>query len=209
MRGDDQMEKYYKDRNFLTALLFLAFDAFYLFFGIQIPISDSSSCGAGFMPRVYGWCMLAVALILLVTTVLKIRRETAEESREKAEGMEIQKKDLIRVGVAFAGILMFVIFLKELGFILCSIPLLFILVLLLSPAHVKEDYIAKHCCDPDGNKKEECFGTKGNPRIGCMVPYYGKILAFAVLFTLFVYLLFGQALGLKMPAGILKNVLPF
>ena len=42
-----------------------------------------------------------------------------------------------------------------------------------------------------------------------MLPYYGKILFFAVIYTVVIYVLFAKGLGLKMPAGILKGVLPF
>lgn len=203
------MEKYFKDRNFLTAIVFLVFDAVYLFFGLQIPVVDSSSCGAGFMPRVYGFCMLAVALILLVTTIAKIQKENPEETKKKEADMTFQKEDMARIGGAFLTILLFAALLRDLGFIICSIPLLFVLVVLLSPAHVKEAYIKKQCCDGSGNMKKECLNAKGKVKFNCMVPYYGKILLFSIVFTIFIYVLFGQALGLKMPAGILKNVLPF
>ena len=73
--GENKMKRYLKDRNVVAGLFFLIFDLFYLGFGLQIPVSDTSSVGAGFMPRVYGFCMLVIALILLFTSVKKVKAE--------------------------------------------------------------------------------------------------------------------------------------
>lgn len=202
------MEKYFKERDFLTALFFLAFDAIYLGFGMQIPVSDSSSVGAGFMPRVYGFIMLLVALVLLVSSIRKVNRRTAEENAAVAASMAVDRRDVVRIAIAFAAILVYVLMLKGVGFILCSIPLLFLLVVLLTPQYVVDRYVDKKCRDGSGQVRPECQNARGGVKPGCMAGYYGKILAFAVAFTVAVYLLFNFALGLKMPQGVLRNILP-
>ncbi len=202
------MEKYFKEKDFLTAVFFLVFDAFYLGFGMQIPVSDSSSVGAGFMPRVYGAIMLVVALILLVSSIRKVNKRTAEENAQVAASMTVDKRDLIRIVVAFAAILLYVLLLMKIGFIICSIPLMFLLVVLLTPQYVVDNYVTKHCCDANGELRPECQGANGKVKLSCMAKYYGKILLFAVVFTFAIYLLFNFALGLKMPQGVLKNILP-
>ena len=58
-------------------------------------------------------------------------------------------------------------------------------------------------------KTEGCFDSNGKVKLSSMLPYYGKILFFAVIYTVAIYVLFAKGLGLKMPAGILKGVLPF
>ena len=202
------MEKYFKERDFLTALFFLVFDAFYLYFGMQIPVSDTSSVGAGFMPRVYGVIMLVVAVILLVTSVRKVNKRTAEENAAVAATMAVDKRDVMRMIVAFAAILLYVALLMKIGFIICSIPLMFLLVVLLTPQYVVNNYVEKHCCDESGALRPECRNGKGTVKFSCMLKYYGKILVFAVVFTFAIYLLFNFALGLKMPQGVLKNIIP-
>lgn len=186
------MKRYLEDKNVLAGLVFLVFDIFYLIFGLQIPVADSTSVGAGFMPRVYGFCMLVIAIILLVTSIFKVRKEIEKEG-ESQNPLRINPADLKRIGGAFVVVLLYVVLLQNIGFLICSVPLLFALVVLLSPAHVKQDYIEKHGKDGKAN----------------MVPYYGKILIFSVIYTVLIYILFAKGLGLKMPAGVLKNVLPF
>lgn len=202
------MGKYLKDRDVLTAIFFLIFDAAYLGVGIKIPVSDSSSVGAGFMPRVYGFVMLAVALILLFTSIARVRKRSEKEQAEIAASMSIDKKDAMRMLVGFAAILLYVLLLTEIGFILCSIPLLFLLVLLLTPQYVVDNYVKHNCCDDQGNLRKECTNAKGTVKFKCMLKYYGKVLLFAVVFTVAVYALFNYALGLRMPQGILKSILP-
>lgn len=185
------LKKYFCDKDFLTALLFLGFGGFYLIHAYNtIPAVDQTSkdgFGAGFMPRIYGYVALGVAVILLITSVIRIMRENSEETEKKAAAMKIAPVDIVRIAIAFVSVVLFAYFLKDVGFVLCSIPLLFILVLLLTPAHVREDFKAKG----------------GKP-----IVYYGKILLFSVVFTIAVYYLFSKGLGLKMPEGILKHVLP-
>ena len=202
------MGKYLKDRDVLTAIFFLIFDAAYLGVGIKIPVSDSSSVGAGFMPRVYGFVMLAVALILLFTSIARVRKRSEKEQAEIAASMSIDKKDAMRMLVGFAAILLYVLLLTEIGFILCSIPLLFLLVLLLTPQYVVDNYVKHNCCDDQGNLRKECTNAKGTVKFKCMLKYYGKVLLFAVVFTVAVYALFNYALGLRMPQGFLKSILP-
>lgn len=202
------MGKYFKDRDFLAAIFFLIFDAVYLGVGVQIPVSDSSSVGAGFMPRVYGIVMLVVALILLVTSIVRVNKRSEKERAEIAASMAIDKKDALRMLIGFAAILLYVILLTRVGFIPCSIPLLFLLVLLLTPQHVVDDYVKHNCCDAEGKLRAECVNAKGKVRFQCMLKYYGKVLLFAVVFTMAVYALFNYALGLRMPQGVLKNILP-
>ena len=206
--GENKMKRYLKDRNVVAGLFFLIFDLFYLGFGLQIPVSDTSSVGAGFMPRVYGFCMLVIALILLFTSVKKVKAED-KAGKEVTNDFSMDKRDATRVGCSFVLILLYVILLKELGFLICSVQLLYGLVYLLSPAYVKESFIQKHCMDENGNKKEGCFDSNGKVKFTSMLPYYGKILFFAVIYTVVIYVLFAKGLGLKMPAGILKGVLPF
>ena len=202
------MGKYLKDRDVLTAIFFLIFDAVYLGVGIKIPVSDSSSVGAGFMPRVYGFVMLAVALILLFTSIVRVKKRSEKEQAEIAASMSIDKKDAMRMLVGFVAILLYVLLLTKIGFILCSIPLLFLLVLLLTPQYVVDNYVKHNCCDDQGNLRKECTNAKGTVKFKCMLKYYGKVLLFSVVFTVAVYALFNYALGLRMPQGILKNILP-
>lgn len=202
------MEKYLKEKDFLTAVFFLVFDLIYLFFSLQIPVSDSSSVGAGFMPRVYGCIMLVVTLILMVSSIRKVNKRTAEENAEVAASMKVDKRDLLRIVFAFAAIFLYVLLLVNIGFIICSIPLLFLLVVLLTPQHVVDSYVTKNCCDAEGKLRSECCNAKGKVKFSCMLKYYGKILVFAVVFTIAIYLLFNLALGLKMPQGVLKNIIP-
>lgn len=202
------MDRYFKDKNFLAGVFFLVFDFVYLGVGMGIPVSDSSSVGAGFMPRVYGGIMLAVSLILLITSAVKIRRKTLADKEKQTIG-RIEKKDASRVAAAFASILLYVILLKHVGFLICSVPLMYVLVYLLTPQHVADSFVKKYCCGEDGKLKEECRGNKGKVKFSAMAPYYGKILAFSVIYTIFIYVLFAEGLSLKMPAGILKNVFPF
>ena len=166
------MEKYFKEKDFLTAVFFLVFDAFYLGFGMQIPVSDSSSVGAGFMPRVYGAIMLVVALILLVSSIRKVNKRTAEKNAQVAASMTVDKRDLIRIVVAFAAILLYVLLLMKIGFIICSIPLMFLLVVLLTPQYVVDNYVTKHCCDANGELRPEFHGAKGKLKLSCMAIFY-------------------------------------
>lgn len=202
------MGKYFKDRDFLAAIFFLVFDAVYLGVGVKIPVSDSSSVGAGFMPRVYGIVMLVVALILLVSSIHRVNKRSEKERAEIAASMAIDKRDALRMAVGFAAILLYVIFLTKVGFILCSIPLLFLLVLLLTPQYVVDNYVKQNCCDAEGKLRSECMNAKGKVKFQCMLKYYGKVLLFAVVFTIAIYALFNYALGLRMPQGVLKNILP-
>lgn len=202
------MEKYFKERDFLTAVFFLIFDLVYLGTGLQIPVSDSSSVGAGFMPRVYGILMLIVIILLMISSIRKVNKRTAEENAKVAASMKVDKRDVLRIVWAFIAILLYVALLVDVGFILCSIPLLFVLVLLLTPQYVVDQYVQKKCCDESGALRPECDKGNGKVKFSCMLGYYGKILIFSVVFTVAIYLLFNLALGLKMPQGVLKGIIP-
>ena len=202
------MEKYFKEKDFLTAVFFMIFDLVYLGVGLQIPVSDSSSVGAGFMPRVYGFLMLFVIILLMISSIRKVNKRTAEENAKVAASMKVDKRDVLRIVCAFICILLYVMFLVDVGFILCSIPLLFVLVLLLTPQYVVDQYVQKKCCDEGGALRPECDRGNGKAKFSCMLGYYGKILVFSVVFTVAIYLLFNLALGLKMPQGVLKGIIP-
>lgn len=126
------MKKYLTNKNFLAGFIFFFVALFYLINAFLIETKNLVSVEADFMPKIYGSFLLIASIILILTSVAKIKN--IESCAEKKE------VDWKRIFAVIGLIFIYVLLMQLLGFISTSIPFLFILSVLLTPQYVQKKY---------------------------------------------------------------------
>lgn len=126
------MKKYLTDKNFLAGFIFFFVALFYFTNAFLIETKDLVSIEADFMPKIYGSLLLIASLMLMFTSVIKIRKTDTQKKTEETDW----KRIFSVIGLIF----IYVLLMRYLGFISTSIPFLFILSLLLTPRYVHKNY---------------------------------------------------------------------
>ena len=113
----------------------------YLVASLYIKKSVAVSVGAEFMPRVYGFIMLLVGILQIITGISQYRTSTPKEKAEKtAEKEEKTKKTVIPVIAVFVIMIVCVALMNKLGFIISGAALTFGMCVLLTPYYEKRRY---------------------------------------------------------------------
>jgi len=131
----DYLKKY---RELLIGLIVGIFAIFYLIGSMYIRRTDFVAIGAEFMPELYGFFLLFLAIIQIYTGIKTAKRYVASEKATIEEAEE--KKDNKNVAFTFILIIVYVISMEYLGFIISSIIFLFFLSGILTPSNKKKRY---------------------------------------------------------------------
>ncbi|MFZ4453304.1 tripartite tricarboxylate transporter TctB family protein [Salibacterium aidingense] len=95
-----------------VSLFLIALAVFYLYLSYQLQSFGTGPIGADTMPKVLGWLLILLSLLLFFT-----KDQETEEDKEKRR---IPKQDVIKIGGVLLLTLGYIIFLEQAGFILVS-----------------------------------------------------------------------------------------
>ncbi|WP_044469632.1 tripartite tricarboxylate transporter TctB family protein [Mannheimia massilioguelmaensis] len=127
------MKKYISDKNFLAGFIFFFVALFYLISAFQIETKNLVSVEADFMPKIYGIFLLITAIILMITSFIKIQKTNVIYENKETDW----KRIFAVIGLVF----IYVLLMQYVGFIITSIPFLFCLSWLLTPLYIKKNII--------------------------------------------------------------------
>ncbi len=126
------MKKY---NGLMTGIFVALFSIAYLIGSLFIRRSKAVSIGAEFIPEIYGFVLLFLAVCLMYQGVKAAKRFEPD----KAEARE--QKDTKNVLLTFVLIIAYVAVMELLGFVLSSIFFLILMNMLLTPVNTKRNYI--------------------------------------------------------------------
>lgn len=92
-------------------------------------IKVSQTIGSKFMPELICWIMLAFAALLIITSLLKLRKDPAKQEMCEEE----DKPELNRVGISFTAFCIYVLLMGKIGFIIMTILYLPVQIYMLAP----------------------------------------------------------------------------
>ncbi|WP_439236052.1 tripartite tricarboxylate transporter TctB family protein [Lonepinella koalarum] len=112
----------------MAGFLFFVVGLFYLINAYLIETKHLVSVEADFMPKIYGYLLVVSSAILMLTSL---------KSQDNQHNLPTDWKRIISViGLVF----LYVLLMQYLGFIITSVPFLFILTLLLTPNYINKKY---------------------------------------------------------------------
>ena len=119
------------------------FAVVYLVASLYIKKGAVVSIGAEFMPRVYGFILLAVSVFQIIGGVIHYRASVAanESVEPTPEEKEKSRKSLLPVIAVFAAMIICVAMMSKLGFIISGSVLTFCMCILLTPYYEKRRYV--------------------------------------------------------------------
>lgn len=124
------MKQYFSNQNFMAGFIFFFVAIFYLISSFSISTKNVVSVEADFMPKIYGGLLLLTSVILMLTSYIKIKNHHQKSLK--------REMDWKRVSAILLLIFIYISLIQILGFVLISIPFLFLLSIILTP-----DYIQK------------------------------------------------------------------
>ena len=124
--------------DFVVSIFFMILSVVMIIAARMLPRSKVMDLGPEFMPTVIGVLILALSVILLVTTILNFKKKSAELAAQ-----EPVKYDYKRVILSFISVLIYAFILKSVGFIICTLVYLPIQMYILAPddKRTKKDII--------------------------------------------------------------------
>ncbi|MGE5631035.1 MAG: tripartite tricarboxylate transporter TctB family protein [Caulobacteraceae bacterium] len=126
-------KKYY---GLISGVIVALFAVAYLIGSLFIRRSKVVSIGAEFIPEIYGFVLLFLAVCLIYQGIRDAKLFTPENAGTEA------KKDTKNVFLTFVLIIAYVAVMEFLGFTLSSILFLILMNILLTPVNTKRNYIA-------------------------------------------------------------------
>ena len=121
-------------KDLLTGIVAAAFSAFYLMQTSGIKIFGGATAGvtAQTIPRLWGGALLALSLVLILRSILTMRKSKAEETAEK-KGILAALKERREVVFTFVLLILYAALMKPVGFIIMSILYVYLQVWVLTP----------------------------------------------------------------------------
>ena len=121
-------------KDLLTGIVAAAFSAFYLMqiSGIKIFGGATAGVTAQTIPRLWGGALLALSLVLILRSILTMRKSKAEETAEK-KGILAALKERREVVFTFVLLILYAALMKPVGFIIMSILYVYLQVWVLTP----------------------------------------------------------------------------
>lgn len=119
------MNKY---RDLIVGIFFLLFSIFYYTKSLTIVEAGVSSVGPAFVPRVVAGMTALLSILLITSSVLKLRKRVSERSHQKYSDMNNIKEKINYLAVTLTVVLLFVyiLCLEPVGFIPATIVYLFL-----------------------------------------------------------------------------------
>ena len=118
-----------KFRDLIGGVFFLAFSVFIYALSYQIHMTKADPVGPQFFPRLVGLLMAALALASIVRSVLRLRAQNAIAAETKKSDRPADYAFPLTILLLIG----YMLLIAKVGFILLSIPYLFIQIYLISP----------------------------------------------------------------------------
>lgn len=112
----------------IVGLFYTALGGFTIYLAQQLPKSKVMKIGPDFMPMVIGVLIVALALMLLFSSIKNFKANAA-----KAEAMPADTSDYKRVLASLVLVVIYVNILAPVGFILSTLGYLFLQIIVLAP----------------------------------------------------------------------------
>ena len=112
----------------VVGIFYAALGAAVIYLAQQLPKSRVMKIGPNFMPLVIGILIIALALMLLFSSIKNFKRNAA-----KAEAMPADTSDYKRVLASLVLVVIYVNILAPVGFILSTLGYLFLQIIVLAP----------------------------------------------------------------------------
>lgn len=123
-----------KYKELTTGIIFATVAILYLIGSVFIKKNEAVVIGAEFMPRIYGFILLAVSCV-------EILHGISVAKTYKGDTSEKEEKDMKNVVITMISIILYIVLMQYVGFIITSIVLLFVLCNLLTPNDTKKKYV--------------------------------------------------------------------
>ena len=123
-----------KFKDLILGVVMLLFSGFYLYFAQQIktrPKLTPSYASAQIVPVLLGTLLAVLSVIMIVQSVLKLRKAGAVSSHEDTPASD--KSGMISVALTFAVMIIYTLVLPVLGFCLSTFVYLLLQILILAP----------------------------------------------------------------------------
>lgn len=121
-------------KDLVTGVIAAVFSAFYLMQTSGIKVFGGATAGvtAQTIPRLWGGALLALSLVLILRSILTMRKSKAEETTEK-KGILAALKERREVVFTFVLLILYAALMKPVGFIIMSILYVYLQVWVLTP----------------------------------------------------------------------------
>lgn len=121
-------------KDLVTGLIAAAFSAFYLMQTTGIKVFGGATAGvtAQTIPRLWGGAMLVLSIILILRSIISMRKQAEKSMEEKTEFLEVLKERR-EVVYTFILLILYAALMKPLGFIVMSILYVYLQVWALTP----------------------------------------------------------------------------
>lgn len=121
-------------KDLLTGIVAAAFSAFYLMQTSGIKVFGGATAGvtAQTVPRLWGVAMLALSILLILRSILAMRKKS-EQDEEESLGFLARLKERREVVCTFALLILYAALMKPVGFIIMSIIYVYLQVWVLTP----------------------------------------------------------------------------
>lgn len=121
-------------KDLLTGIVAAAFSAFYLMQTSGIKVFGGATAGvtAQTVPRLWGVAMLALSILLILRSILAMRKKS-EQDEEESLGFLARLKERREVVCTFGLLILYAALMKPVGFIIMSIIYVYLQVWVLTP----------------------------------------------------------------------------
>lgn len=121
-------------KDLLTGIVAAAFSAFYLMQTSGIKVFGGATAGvtAQTVPRLWGVAMLALSILLILRSILAMRKKS-EQDEEESLGFLARLKERREVVCTFSLLILYAALMKPVGFIIMSIIYVYLQVWVLTP----------------------------------------------------------------------------
>ena len=121
-------------KDLLTGIVAAAFSAFYLMQTSGIKVFGGATAGvtAQTVPRLWGVAMLALSILLILRSVLAMRKKSEQDEEERL-GFLARLKERREVVCTFGLLILYAALMKPVGFIIMSILYVYLQVWVLTP----------------------------------------------------------------------------
>ena len=130
-------------KDLVTGLLGTIFSAFYLYETAQVKIfggAATAGANAQTVPKIWGICFLALSLILVLRSLLHMRKEQNHKTLHEIMGSIRNKREVI---YTFVLLILYAALMKPIGFVLASILYIYFQIWTLTPLHKRTQKLKK------------------------------------------------------------------
>lgn len=127
----------------ITGLIGVLFSGFYLYETTTVKVfggSATAGVNAQTVPKLWGGCLLALSVILIVRGLLKMRKETGKTSlRDMVQSIRNRRE----VAYTFILLILYAALMKPVGFIITSIVYVYLQIWVLTPITKRNGKVRK------------------------------------------------------------------